>query len=55
MTVKQNTSGQREFQMKLITKNERAKMILTFPVETPLSRQMNHIRHLKTKLKHASK
>ena len=41
--------------MKLITKNERAKIILTFPVETLLSRQVNNIRHLKTKLEHASK
>ena len=41
--------------MELVTKNERAKMILTFPVETFLSRQINNIRHLKSKFKHASK
>ena len=48
-------SGQLESQIKLITENKRAKMILTFPVETLSSRQINNIRHLKTKLKHASK
>ena len=41
--------------MKLVTKDESAKMNITFPVETLLPRQINNIRHLKTKLKHASK
>ena len=44
-----------KFQMKLITKNERVKMILTFQVETFLSRQNSNIRHLKTKLNHVLK
>ena len=41
--------------MKLVTKNECAKMILTFPVESFLSRQIDNIRQIKTKLEHASK
>ena len=45
----------RNFQMKLVTKNENAKKIFTFPVETLWSRQINNIHHLKTGLKHALK
>ena len=45
----------RKFQMRLVTKNECAKMNFTFPVESLLPRQINNIRLLKTKLKHASK
>ena len=41
--------------MKLVTMNERAETIPTFPVETLLSRQNSNIRHLKTKLKYVLK
>ena len=55
MTWKTKIRLTNKFQMKLVTKDECAKMNLTFPVETLLPRQINDIRHLKTKLKHDSK